>query len=885
MMEVASNGSFGLGLVPRNENTNPETIGQLSAPSEGTPQAMFEELSDTEDVIGDDITYEDASSLLEPAISQTASRFKSSRTPAAERAMILEENGGYFDEEGLVNGDAYSSDENIRPVLEDVSPATPPKRQEMSLGKLPSPRITDPEIPITPWQAGPKDLQVHQQPSLQGVFGGRNRSLSNGADTLRKLLPKGLPSMAQIGGFLSSNSPTKSSFGLSLSPKVSRDATKLRKGEIRSQASSGDTSPRFESIVPSHSPTQPHPNHPVRSPLGRQGSLRRVNSDDSLLYHSLSRASSLGDDTRFENQREMVNSRMKAIRDSLQDRSSFRMPSIPSIPSMPRVPSFSFNMNFLNSSTPAMRSRANTDPAPGILSSNTTKKKPSESPTRSSTMTNAPATENFMPQRQRAATDHVRPTTNEQTTDILDSALEDLTGDVVIMGGYRGSILRSTKTNRQLWVPVKVGLNIRKVDLEVGLEPEDEENMHKKIYSSGMLQNIGPVDISKRLFKRLSECESARSGKLKVWDYGYDWRLSPHLLSQQLTKFMKELPSNQPGGSGALVIAHSLGGIITRHVVNHHPSLFSGVVYAGVPQSCVNILGPMRMGDAVLLSSRVLTAQVNFTFRTSFVLLPEDGQCFSNVHTKEKYPIDLFNVEDWIKYRLSPCTDQPLPPRNPPPPQTGLGSFLSLPISGRKAGVVDNNNKDFSPSSPTKTSRAADVIHKLDPQKDRTIGMQLDSSPSKSTTGTTSVSTHVTLPRPAVIAYLRRTLAETKKFKQELYYNPSIGSMNAYPPLALIYGKSIPTVSGAKVDSREAIPHVDCYDHLSFGSGDGVCLAKEAMLPEGYRVVKGGRINSDRGHVTLLGDLAAVGRAIQAVRRGRERGIGLGLDLVPGEEN
>lgn len=880
-MESTSNGPFGTGPVAQNENTNPEIIDRLSALSTGPPQTMFEDLSDTEDVLGDDITFEDASSLLEPAISQTVTRLKSSKTPAAEKAMILEENGGYFEEEGLANGEADSSDENITPGSPDLSSAEPPKREEMSLGKLPSPRIPDSEIPITPWQAGPKDLQVHPQPSMQGVFSGRNRSLSNGAETLRKLLPKGLPSMAQIGDFLSSNSPTKGSFGISLSPKVSKDTAKLRKGELRPQASSGNTSPRFESIVPSHPPSQSHSTHGVRSPLGRQGSLRRVTSDDSLLYHSLSRASSLGDDTRFENQREMVNSRMKAIKDSLQDRSSFRMPSIPSIPSMPRVPSFSFNMNFLNSnSTSPMRSRANTDPSSGILSSNTTKKKPSGSPTRSSTMTNSVAMEKVMPQRQRAATDHVRPTTSGQTIDILDSALEGLTGDVVIMGGYRGSILRSTKTNRQLWVPVKVGLNIRKVDLEVGLEPEDEENMHKKIYSSGMLQNIGPVDISKRLIKRLNECESARNGKLRVWDYGYDWRLSPHLLSRQLTKFMKGLPSNQPGGTGALVIAHSLGGIITRHVVNHHPSLFSGVLYAGVPQSCVNILGPMRMGDAVLLSSRVLTAQVNFTFRTSFVLLPEDGQCFSNVHTKEKYPIDLFNVDDWIKYRLSPCTDQPLPPRNQPPPQTGLGSFLSLPISGRKSNVVENN-KDFSPSSPTKTTRAADVLQKLEPQKDRTIGMQMDSSPSRSTTGATSVSTHVTLPRPAVIAYLRRTLSETKKFKQELHFNPSLGSTNAYPPLALIYGKSIPTVSGAKVDSRDAIPHVDCYDHLSFGSGDGVCLAKEAMLPEGYRVVKGGRINSDRGHVTLLGDLAAVGRAIQAVRRGRERGIGLGLNLDP----
>ena len=88
---------------------------------------------------------------------------------------------------------------------------------------------------------------------------------------------------------------------------------------------------------------------------------------------------------------------------------------------------------------------------------------------------------------------------------------------------------------------------MRKVNLEVGLEDEDEETMEQHIFASGMLQNIGPVDISKRLFKKLGECENARKGRLRVHDYGYDWRLSPHLLSRKLVEFLEKLPSNQPG--------------------------------------------------------------------------------------------------------------------------------------------------------------------------------------------------------------------------------------------------------------------------------------------------------------------------------------------------
>ncbi|EJP61760.1 chitin synthase [Beauveria bassiana ARSEF 2860] len=49
--------------------------------------------------------------------------------------------------------------------------------------------------------------------------------------------------------------------------------------------------------------------------------------------------------------------------------------------------------------------------------------------------------------------------------------------------------------------------------------------------------------------------------------------------------FLAKLPSNQAGLSdpGALIIAHSLGGLITLHAVEARPELFFGVLYADVP--------------------------------------------------------------------------------------------------------------------------------------------------------------------------------------------------------------------------------------------------------------------------------------------------------------
>src|SRR3569833_1739156 len=190
--------------------------------------------------------------------------------------------------------------------------------------------------------------------------------------------------------------------------------------------------------------------------------------------------------------------------------------------------------------------------------------------------------------------------------------------------------------------------------MEVGLDPDVVVFLVFSFFASGMLQNIGPVDIAKRLFKKLRDCDNARKGKLRIHDYGYDWRLSPHLLSKRLIDFLEKLPCNHPSTPkeerGALVIAHSLGGLLTRHAVNVRPALFSGGIYAGAPQRCVSILGPVRNGDAVLLNEKLLTAPVNFSLRTTFFFLPEDGFCFIIGDTMDEYPVDYYDVYDCIKY-------------------------------------------------------------------------------------------------------------------------------------------------------------------------------------------------------------------------------------------
>ncbi|KAF2845691.1 hypothetical protein T440DRAFT_260021 [Plenodomus tracheiphilus IPT5] len=882
------------------------------------------------------LELETVQSAIGVSIGEQQTRLNSAKTPAAEKAAALDETdgGGLFDswdhspdvvpetntrQSPSIRPDTHTSTtENARKNAttrrsrsHDRSNAIP-MRETKTRERLPS-----------PWRAGPKTftekVSDHRAVLRHHLQGGRRRASSGGsmAETMRKYMPSLPSSISKSYKDLHFSLPSFSA--LSLEPERGRPAPTadgrrrrdtFANGTVLSSIPQQDggshtTLPRDNHVVDgsvSHQQprTTPLPQREFNDdsnntvvvalpdePRERPPRLRRSTSEGSLmLYRTRSLASSLGDDSRFESVNSQVNSRMKAIKDSWQD-SNFKLPS-------PSFPNFNFgtreDLFKIRNGSITPRSKHHDDGAThrvGLLSS-------VPASTSSSRDTSV--------RRKRPSTSAGIP--EAEAHPFFTKALQELEGDVVVLGGYRGSILRSAEPpNRQLWVPIKVGLNLRKVDLEVPLDADADERMEKTIYPSGMLTHIGPVDISRRLFKRLKASDNARAGRLRVHNYGYDWRLSPHFLSRRMIQYLESLPCNQPGvpreKRGAWVIAHSLGGLITRHAINQRPDLVAGVVYAGVPQHCVNILGPFHKGDDVMLSSRVLTAQVNFSIRTSYALLPLDGKCFFNKNTKEEYPVDFFDVNTWKEHRLSPCIAAPLPRPDQPKDTfsvSGLMNAMSqaLPTIPRKGSFslsksFSMNNNNTAPSSTSDAKGIADTARNtVSKVGESAAGMEPQMSQGQTQTETSTEqtpATHVTIPYDKAVEYLARVLAETKTFKQELAHRPEHTESNAYPPISLIYGKSTPTVYGAKVESKEVIKRADVYDELAFASGDGVVLARAAMAPEGYSVVRGGVVASERGHVTLLGDLEAVGRCLCGVIKARKAGVGLGvIETRPAEE-
>lgn len=243
---------------------------------------------------------------------------------------------------------------------------------------------------------------------------------------------------------------------------------------------------------------------------------------------------------------------------------------------------------------------------------------------------------------------------------------KNLRGNIVVLGGYRGSVLRDSETNQMLWVPLKVGVGLRRPTLELGLSQEDEDRSEDLVVADEMLAGIGNmVDTGKRLINRCS------TKNTRVHNFGYDWRLSLGKSSQKLEEFLVRLyeeSSDDPKmRKGAQVVAHSMGGLVALHALSRtkFPRIFESLVFASTPfLGTANILGPFQFGDAALFNDEICSPKATFSFRSSFYLLPVDsgkgktdtsaGRCFEEEDGRP-HDVDFLDPFTWNDLGLSPC--------------------------------------------------------------------------------------------------------------------------------------------------------------------------------------------------------------------------------------
>lgn len=278
-IKMASSVSIPVAVIPLASSS---TFGYDNHETEHQNLHLTDDLED-DDVYADE---DDAQSFIQPAISPVATRLTSPHTPAAEKAAAMDRLPGG----GLFDVDETGSDQPVN-----------------GNGKLPPPVI---ERFPTPWQAGPKrfafmDTGSHRLPSMASVFQARVHRSSSVSENALKRLSKALPSISIPAGMMPNI--TTPSFLSSFGSSFQKDEQAARPPENeQAEGIPGRMNPGNLEVV-AGIPSRPRSRPPT---------LRRSTSDDSLLYQSLSRVSSFGDDDRFAHVREQVNSRFKAIKDS-----------------------------------------------------------------------------------------------------------------------------------------------------------------------------------------------------------------------------------------------------------------------------------------------------------------------------------------------------------------------------------------------------------------------------------------------------------------------------------------------------------------------------------------------------------------------------------------
>ncbi|OBA21027.1 hypothetical protein METBIDRAFT_78122 [Metschnikowia bicuspidata var. bicuspidata NRRL YB-4993] len=449
-----------------------------------------------------------------------------------------------------------------------------------------------------------------------------------------------------------------------------------------------------------------------------------------------------------------------------------------------------------------------------------------------------------------------------------EAVYSEISGPIVVLGGYRGLILRETATGKRAWVPLKAGLNLRKIRLLLGPLPEDELRATDLIYPDGILKNIGPFDICKRFLKKLD------NGKTTITEFGYDWRLSLDITSPQLVDCLDKIYKDT--GSKPIVIAHSMGGLVAHGAMQQRPDLFRGLVYVGVPSECFNILGPLRYGDLVMFSDRILTFETNFMMRSSFAFLPMSGRVFSNADTGELYDLDYFDPETWVEYNLNPLVSSArraheLGTKEASPGLTLIETVVAEhhPVEEMLAlsspiGSIGSRIKQIQTGINRKGKIT--LLTNLQMQKRHKTGRLNPASPVDEL-----MEDKFSFSFSEAYNYLSDTLARAKKFLMGLEYDGRLAQK--YPPLAVVYGDKVPSVRGSYVKSRQDIKDGNYY-HFYYGHGDGV-VHQKWLMPEnkGFEMHdpetgKGhivGKFSSSAGHVNLMSDFEAMAGALSAI--------------------
>lgn len=208
---------------------------------------------------------------------------------------------------------------------------------------------------------------------------------------------------------------------------------------------------------------------------------------------------------------------------------------------------------------------------------------------------------------------------------------------VILVPGIKGSLLN--ENGKRVWLSVSDLLpGRRSFALEADSKTEPQGILTRLNILPGLVEYRPYYGMAARL-------ACAGNG----YAFSYDWRRDPRENAELLGKFVAEV--EKATGQRPRIVAHSMGGLVTRFFLSENPEAVSAVAYAGVPfRPGLSFLDDINQGAGVGLNNALLSKEAVYSHPSSFMLLPHSG---SGAYMEA----DLLDARTWERFRLGAFAD------------------------------------------------------------------------------------------------------------------------------------------------------------------------------------------------------------------------------------
>lgn len=232
---------------------------------------------------------------------------------------------------------------------------------------------------------------------------------------------------------------------------------------------------------------------------------------------------------------------------------------------------------------------------------------------------------------------------------------------LVFIPGLTGSVL-ATPDGKASWLTAAQALRLQTPDLSLPLRFSGDVQERDDLKPIGALMTVKliPTIVERRIYEPwIDYADHIRRRPLHV--FSYDWRRDNGETLQLFEKYLEALRSRY--GKAPMIVAHSMGGLITLALWNKRPELIDRAVFVGVPfRGGIGYLDNMYLGTPTGLNGAILSPRALFSMPSVYSFYPagqpwESTDSVEDEHGQLLHP-DFFDPQTWRENGWGPFAPQ-----------------------------------------------------------------------------------------------------------------------------------------------------------------------------------------------------------------------------------